>query len=150
MLLLFLLYFIFSVLAVFIFAGTVIEDKNYQNDLWNFDKFHTALMTLFRCSTGEDWPMFMYLYGGDDSWNRLKSKVFFLVYIFLSSIVMLKVFQLVVMQQFDEYYFNLDNPINSFDEISEKFRETWNLFTIKTRGSKIKASRITEFFYYLE
>ena len=54
------------------------------------------------------------------------------------------------MQQFDEYYFNIDNPINSFDEMSETFRATWNLFTIKTRGSRIKQSRISEFFYYLE
>ena len=95
--LLFLVYFIFSVLAVFIYSGVVVDDPNFQNELWNFKDFHHALMTLFRCSTGEDWPMFMYLYGKGSSLDKLKSVVFFLIYIFISSIVMLKVFQLVVM-----------------------------------------------------
>lgn len=148
--LLFLIYFIFSVLSVFLFSGIKIDDPNFQNELYNFDNFHMALMTLFRCSTGEDWPSFMYLYGGTDPIDQLKARAFFLIFIFLSSTVMLNLFQLVVMQQFDEYYFNEDNPINSFDDISETFRNTWNIFTVKSKGAKIKESRIVDFFYYLE
>jgi hypothetical protein len=149
--LLFLLYFIFSVLAVYLFEGTPhMPELGQQAELFNFDNFHMALITLFRCSTGEDWPTFMYHYGQDSALDSLKSRLFFLTYIFLSSTVMLQVFQLVVMQQFDEYYFNPDNPINSFDDISESFRQTWNRFTTKTRGTMIKSSRIVEFFHHLE
>ena len=148
--LLFLVYFIFSVLAVFLFKTEAVADTYYKNELWNFDNFHVALMTLFRCSTGEDWPGFMYLYAGTDSTSIFQARAFFLVYIFLSTTVMLKVFQLVVMQQFDEFYFNPDNPINSFDDASQIFHTTWNLFTTKQRGTKIKASRIVDFFTYLE
>lgn len=148
--LLFLIYFIFSVLACFLFKGTVVADKNFQNDLWGFQNFHIAFMTLFRCSTGEDWPTFMYLYGEAGGLEKMKSQLFFLFYIFLTAIVMLKVFQLVVMEQFDEFYFNPDNAINSFDDISETFDVTWNQFTINHSGKKIKASRLVEFFYYLE
>lgn len=150
LILLFLIYFIFSVLAVFLFSGVKINDPDFQNELYNFDNFHLSLMTLFRCSTGEDWPTFMYLYGEGSPLDQLKARGFFLVFIFLSSTVMLNVFQLVVMQQFDEYYFNEDNPINSFDDISETFRNTWNIFTVKSRGTRIKSSRIVDFFYYLE
>lgn len=151
MVLLLLVYFIFSVLAVFLFSGTVPRDDNFNNDLFNFDNFHMAMITLFRCSTGENWPQFMFYYGATGSWSdSLKSRFFFVFFIFLSYTVMLQVFQLVVMQQFDEYYFNSDNPINSFDEAEEIFRKTWNQFTIKTRGTKIKASRMVQLFYYLE
>ena len=90
--LLFLVYFIFSVLAVFVFDGVKVQDPNFQNELWNFNNFHLAFMTLFRCSTGEDWPMFMYLYGSGGGLDSIKSKLFFLIYIFLSSIVMLNLF----------------------------------------------------------
>jgi hypothetical protein len=150
--LLFLIYFIFSILAWFIFKDVNVTDIGFNNNIYNFKNFHNSLMTLFRCSTGEDWPLFMYLYGDNpsDSFAAIKSRAFFLIYIFLSSIVMLKVFQLVVMQQFDEFYFNPDNPINSFDDMSETFRATWNQFSIKTRGERIKSSRIVDFFYYLE
>ena len=151
MVLLLLVYFIFSVLAVFLFSGTVSRHDKYNNDLFNFDNFHMAMITLFRCSTGENWPEFMYYYGKTGEWSdSLKARIFFVFYIFLSYTVMLQVFQLVVMQQFDEYYFNSDNPINSFDEAEEVFRKTWNQFTIKTRGAKIKGSRMVQFFYYLE
>ena len=148
--LLFLVYFIFSVLAVFLFKSEVVTDTYYYNELWNFNNFHLALMTLFRCSTGEDWPGFMYLYTSDSSTSILQARAFFIIYIFLSTTVMLKVFQLVVMQQFDEFYFNPDNPINSFDDASQTFHSTWNLFTTKQRGTKIKATRIVDFFTILE
>ena len=95
MLLLFLLYFIFSVLAVFLFKGSPF-DVDFNNDLFNFTDFHHAFITLFRCSTGEDWHRFMYFHGDQDG-NFVVSRVFFIFYVFISSIVMLKVFQLVVM-----------------------------------------------------
>jgi hypothetical protein len=148
--LLFLLYFIFSVLACFLFDNSSVSNPEYNGELWGFRNFHISLMTLFRCSTGEDWPTFMYLYAEEGGWEAAKSKFFFMIYIFLSSTVMLQVFQLVVMEQFDEYYFNTDNAINSFDELVDVFDTTWNQFTIKYKGTKIKESRLIEFFTFLE
>lgn len=145
-----LIYFIFAVLAVFLFKDYPVADKdNFQNAYFNFNTFHNAFLTLFVLSTGENWPSFMYQYG-KSGLDKLVAQSFFLIFIFLTSIVMINVFQLVVMQQFDEFYFNSDNAVNSFDEMAENFRTTWNLFTIKTRGTRIKESRITEFFYFLE
>jgi uncharacterized membrane protein len=148
--LLMLIYFIFAVLAVFIFKNYPVDDpENYQNEYYNFNTFHNAFLTLFVLSTGENWPGFMYQYG-KSGLDKLVSQAFFIFFIFLTTIVMINVFQLVVMQQFDEFYFNSDNAVNSFDEMAENFRTTWNLFTIKTQGMKIKESRMTEFFYFLE
>ena len=146
--LLFLIYFVFSVLAVFLFKNAPF-DRDYNNEVFNYRDFHHAIVTLFRCSTGEDWHQFMYFHSKQDG-KRAISIIFFLSYIFLTAIVMLKVFQLVVMKQFDEFYFNPDNPLNSFQEISERFKSTWNYFTRRERGLKIRSSRLPEFFYYLE
>lgn len=54
--LLMLIYFIFSILAVFIFRNELNVAVGVVNTpLANFNNFHEALITLFRCSTGEDW-----------------------------------------------------------------------------------------------
>lgn len=56
--LLFLIFFIYSVLGVFLFrnitSGLVIDDYA------NFKNFGNAMTTLFRCSTGEDWHRVMF------------------------------------------------------------------------------------------
>jgi Ion transport protein len=142
MVLLLLAYFIFAVLGVFLFKGAP-PDQLYNNDVFNFNDFHHAFLTLFRCSTGENWPTFMFFYSNQPG-AAIYGRVFWVFFVFFASMVMLKVFQLVVMQQFEEFYFNTVNPLNSFNDLSETFRSTWNLFTIKSRGTKIKASRLTE------
>lgn len=51
--LLFLVFFIFSILGVFLFgnikSGWAIDETN------NFQDFHHSIELLFRCATGEDW-----------------------------------------------------------------------------------------------
>ena len=61
--LLFLVYFIFSVLAVFLFQNAI-QGIHIDNDLVSFRNFGIAMLTLFRCSTGEDWYKIMY-----DTWR---------------------------------------------------------------------------------
>lgn len=54
-----LVFFIFAVLGVFVLKDTppgLIVDDEYNN----FKNFGNALLILFRCSTGEDWPKIMY------------------------------------------------------------------------------------------
>lgn len=144
--LLFLIYFIFAILGVFIFKGTK-EDQMVNNDIVNFDNFLNALLVLFRCSTGEDWQLFMYHYSEYKS--PVFGRAFFLFYILLSSFVMLNMFTLVVTQQFEEFYFNPDNPITSFTDMAEIFRKQWNFFTWKTKGKKIRERSLVDFFSFL-
>ena len=90
-----------------------------NNDKVNFNNFLNAYIVLFRCSTGEDWHVFMYHYSESAGFF---GKLYFLFYILLASFVMLNMFTLVVAQQFEEFYFNPDNPITSFQEMAEEFR----------------------------
>ncbi len=56
--LLFLVFFIYAILGVFIFKD--ITTGNAINKYNNFQNFGNAMLTLFRCSTGEDWPLVMF------------------------------------------------------------------------------------------
>jgi hypothetical protein len=104
-------------------------------------------MVLFRCSTGEDWQLFMYHYS--EHGNVMFGRFYFLFYTLLSSFVMLNMFTLVVTQQFEDFYFNPDNPITTFVDMSEVFRKQWNFFTWKTKGRKIKERSLVDFFSFL-
>jgi hypothetical protein len=53
-----LVFFIYSVLGVFLFksvnSGLMVSKYN------NFENFGMAMMTLFRCATGENWNLIMF------------------------------------------------------------------------------------------
>ena len=56
--LLLLVYFVFSILGVFLFRN--IHTGDAIDGYANFSNFGMAMITLFRCSTGEDWFKIMY------------------------------------------------------------------------------------------
>ena len=91
--------------------------------------------------------MFMYIYSIN---MPIVSRVFFISYVFLSTFVMLNMFTLVVTQQFEQFYFNIDNPISCFDEIANEFRTSWTFFTIRTKGTKIKERNLVDLFSILK
>ena len=85
-------------------------------------------MTLFRMSTGEDWYKIMFdlsrplgdTYGchydscqgsGLNNIFLALSIVFFIFYILIVQYIMLNLFILVLMQNFEENYISADNPI---------------------------------------
>jgi hypothetical protein len=57
--LLILVMFIYSILGCFAF-GSVKSTGKIINDYNNFHNFHNAILTLFRCATGEDWYSIMF------------------------------------------------------------------------------------------
>lgn len=56
--LLFLFLFLFAVLGVFLFSGVKLQSE--LDDHANFQDFGTALLTLFRVVTGENWQNIMF------------------------------------------------------------------------------------------
>lgn len=147
--LLFLIFSIFSVIACFIFQNSKGVNPQYYNPNSNFDNFHMALFTLFKCSTGEDWPSYMYNYG-ESPGNYVYSRLFFMIFIFVVSIVMLNLLDLVVVSIFENFYFDPDNVLMHFDQITKTFNDTWNAFTFKTKGEKIHYRTLSRFFATLQ
>lgn len=134
--LLMLIFFMLSILGNFFFSGlttgVVIDDfKNYQN-------FGQAFLLLFAISTGEDWNRIMFdcidtppdCIEGETCGTSL-TPVYYIIFQMLVSQVMLNLFILVIIQQFETYYVSEDNPLEQFRENSERFNKTWEKFTGK-------------------
>lgn len=136
-LVLFLVYFIYAVLGVFLFKG---YDPAFEN-------FLQSIIFLFKCSTGEAWPDFMY---NDEEYNAITAGLFWHSYIFLTTFTLMNLFMSVIIDQFSNFYFNESNPINSFEEIVEEFRVCWLLFTANEKGDKIKSKDVLNFFICLK
>eukprot|EP00614_Pseudopedinella_elastica_P016925 CAMPEP_0172645448 /NCGR_PEP_ID=MMETSP1068-20121228/239734_1 /TAXON_ID=35684 /ORGANISM="Pseudopedinella elastica, Strain CCMP716" /LENGTH=911 /DNA_ID=CAMNT_0013459685 /DNA_START=168 /DNA_END=2903 /DNA_ORIENTATION=+ len=113
-LILFVVFYLFAVGGMMLFAS---------NDHWHFGRLHRALLTLFRIATFEDWTDVMYInvygcsrwgYNDDDTQPRASfcSKVdyepkwwaafYFIIFIFLGSLVLLTLFVGVVTTSMEE------------------------------------------------
>jgi len=146
--LLMMVYFIFAVIGCFVFKNAEVN-KEYNNQVLNFNTFHVGLLTLFVCSTGEDWPVVMYNYG-DSKGMYIVARVYFMTYILVTTFIMLNLLELVVVQIFESFYFDPDNVLETFDQISTEFNKTWIAFTISTKGKRIKSIQLPRLFAHLK
>ncbi len=137
LMLLMLIYFIFSILGVFLFKE--VGDSSFQN-------FGVTFIELFRYSTGEDWHVGMYKFSEN---KPILGKIYFISYIFFSFFIMINMFVLIVIEQFENFYFNKENPINCFEDITDEFRKIWGLFCVDN-GEKIKHGDVYNFFICLK
>jgi hypothetical protein len=115
--LLLLVFFIYSVLGVFLFKD--IKKGNAIDNYNNFFNFGNAMLTLFRCSTGENWQVFMFDCGkttrctdGVDCGTRIIffflsgffiyiilkafSSIYFITFVLVCTYVMLNLFILII------------------------------------------------------
>ena len=86
----------------------------------NFKNFGLALLMLFRISTGEDWNYVMYdtmdpknCMFNTDCVNPF-APFYFISFILICTDVMLNLFVLIILQQFDKYYLPPDNVMAKF------------------------------------
>ncbi|CAD8085687.1 unnamed protein product [Paramecium sonneborni] len=130
--LMFLLYFIFSVLGVFLFSN--LSDGYIINSENNFNDFHHALILLFRCTTGEDWYLLMY-----DIMNKVNYYycAYFIIFVVIMQRIMLNLFVLIILDQYERFYFNSDNPLQRFQEFEDDFVDGWAPLTSETKGQQI-------------
>ncbi len=59
--------------------------------------------------------------------------------------IMLNLFILVIIQQFEQYYVSEDNPIQKFKQNLVLFEKVWIEFTEKQNNIKIKEKLLTKF-----
>lgn len=132
--LLLLILFMFSILGVFFFRG--IAGGLVINEYKNFWTFSDGFLLLFAISTGEDWNRLMYdcvnsqdCFEGQAPCSTEYAPAFYITFIMIVSHVMLNLFILVIIQQFDTYYVSDDNPLQKFKNNLDTFQETWSQLT---------------------
>lgn len=157
--LLLLILFMFAVLGVFFFSELTenpsgeeklnVIDKTYKN----FINFGSSYLLLFAISTGEDWNVLMYDCV-DTSPDCFEGKtcgtafapVYYICFIMVVTHVMLNLFILVIIQQFETYYVADDNPIKTFNSNFEVFHEVWVERTKKHKVVRIRERDVIDFF----
>jgi len=150
--LLMLIFFMFSVLGVFMF-GEVTEGE-VLDDLKNFNNFFNAFLLLFAVSTGEDWNLIMFDCGRTPpdcipkrTCGNIFAKLYFYALVLVCSHVMLNLFILVIIQQFETYYLPKENMIVKFKQDLNSFMSVWIKFTQKKyKCQRIKEKMLIEFF----
>lgn len=153
--LLMLIFFMFSILGVFMF-GEVTEGE-VLDDLKNFNNFFNAFLLLFALSTGEDWNLIMFDCGRTPpdcipgrTCGNMFSKLYFYALVLVCSHVMLNLFILVIIQQFEQYYLPKENMIVKFKQDLKSFMDVWIKFTQKKyRCQRIKEKMLLDFFQEL-
>lgn len=142
--LLILVYFIFSVLGVFLFSdivsGEIIDDLN------NFSNFNYAMVLLFRCSTGESWWSFMF----DTYKSNPYAPLYWIPFIVICNFIMMNLFILVILDEFEKYSQKGDSPHTVFKESIVEFRKNWSALTRASHGTKMPARVLIDFFKLLE
>jgi len=117
------------------------------SDYKNFTVFHTSFLLLFAVATGEDWNMIMYDCSRtapdcipNETCGSYLGPVYFMAVILLVTYVMLNLFILVIIQQFEKLYLNQDGPLFKFNRDYEIIVKAWVRFTGKNGCVKLKGS----------
>lgn len=135
--LLVLVYFMMAVLANFQ-LNNITEGEALDPNFKNFKNGETSFILLFALSTGEDWNKVMFdcsrtpaegCVEGIDCGSPGFAFLFFPAMIVIISYVMLNLFILVIIQQFDQYYLPAENILGQFKEDQGSFMEIWREFT---------------------
>lgn len=122
--------FIYSILGNFLFKN-VKEGSLEVREFRNFWNFHNSILSLFVYSTGENWPNMMYDCGRtSDCVDGVNcgsdfSVFFFLTFTMMATTVMLNLFVLIILNDFEAYNLKDDNPVELFKENLENFRSIW-------------------------
>ncbi|CAK80287.1 unnamed protein product (macronuclear) [Paramecium tetraurelia] len=119
----------------------------------NFRNFINAALVLFKCTTGDDWRALIIdcsrsnMYCRDDvqqcgsGW----AYSYFLSYYLLSNIVVMNLFVLALVDQFESFFSTTTNVIQTFVENIDHFCNCWCRYTYDTKGLKMHTRYIGRF-----
>ena len=153
-LLLMLIFFcIFAILGCYFYDS--ITYKNYKdqfvyiNEYYNLDNFYNSFLLVFRCATGENWNNIMIelAFVDTEKVSEAYGYIYFIISNFTNSIIMLNLFLMVTLQQYDEFTNKNYNPIEKFESFLIDFNNAWNKFSDdEDEGFRIKKLYVIQFF----
>ena len=144
---------IFGILGCYIYDNLKYneykEDLFYINEYYNLDNFYYAFLLIFRCTTGENWNNIMMelAYINPNKFSSAYAFTYMIVGNFVNSVIMLNLFLMVTLQQYDEFTNKNYNPIEKFNIFLDEFNNSWNKFsTFEDKGFRIRKGLIINFF----
>jgi len=114
-----LMFFVFGVLGMNLFGSATMPQGDYLNRHANFNSLGRAMLTLFRCSTGESWNGIMH---DIMEFQPLWAPIYFVIFTILCFFMMVNLFIAVILENFEDIG-NTDNGIG--DDHMHTFKEEW-------------------------
>ena len=152
-LLMLIIFCIFAILGCYFYDGIIYEKYKskftYINEFYNLDNFYTSFLLTFRCTTGESWPNIMMelAFIDEEKVSEAYAYIYMIISNFINSIIMLNLFLMVTLQQYDEFTGKNYNPIEKFESFLTVFNNSWNKFsTPEDKGIRIKQGAVILFF----
>ncbi|CAD8187083.1 unnamed protein product [Paramecium octaurelia] len=152
---------IFSILIItmLVFAlfgcqlfGTI-DKGQVLDDQLNFMTAASAMMTLFKCASGDDWRTVMTdtMHYNPLCWEDPKycgsfaSQIYFFLFMFFSTYVLLTLFLLSLVEQFESFFQLQDSPIQSYVENIDKIKTIWCKYSSETQGQTMHYKFLCKF-----
>ena len=152
-LLMFLVYCIFAILGCYLYEKITYKKYgsqfSYLSQFYNFDNFYYSFLLCFRATTGEDWPSIMLelAFIDQDEVSETQAYVYMIMMNFFNYIIILNLFLMVTLQQYDQFTNKSYNPLELFEEFLNTFRIAWNKYSNKKdNGYRIPKLLIVNFF----
>lgn len=131
--LLIIIFFIYAITGCFLFGK--VSNGQVINEYINFNNFFNALVTLFTCSTQDNWAAIMSDCSDicinqeiKDNCGSSWATIYFFSFIFLVGQILLNMIILILMQAFEEFYINPDQPLKFYEDYVKKFKLFWSKF----------------------
>lgn len=140
-----LIFLIYSVLGVLLFRN--VNTGARIDSFYNFSTFHSSILLLYRMTTGEDWYLIMF-----DCFavaGQAVSYLYFFTFIIFTSLLLLNLFIMVILQNYEEFESKTHSAINLFNDIIKVFRKVWENYSVNYQGFAIKHTDLIEFLYEL-
>ena len=152
-LLMIIIFCIFAILGCYFYDSITYKKYKskfiYINEYYNLDNFYNSFLLTFRCATGESWPNIMMelAFVDTDTVSEAYAYIYMIISNFVNSIIMLNLFLMVTLQQYDEFTNKKYNPIEKFESFLSEFNNSWNKFsTPEDKGIRIKKGLVINFF----
>jgi len=145
--LLFIIFFVYAVLGCRWFwqfrSGQVLDDY------LNFKDFFYALMTMFRTGTANDWNSLMFDVVGnenDNQINKVRDYLFFVSFMLITFFFLINLFTLTLTKEFEDFYLNINSPMQLYKDNLKRFRTLWSTFCLKESLMVIRVEKLAIFF----
>ena len=157
--------FLFNILLLFLMVFTcyanlgcdlfgVLSKGSVLDDLLNFQDFPKAMLTLFKCVCIFGWRNVMtdttYLnpfcsHENPEYCGSKLSYLYFVTFMILCRLILLNLFVLALVEQFEGFFDSQDSPLETYVEHIDKFRTVWCKYSYDTRGVKMHTKYLANF-----
>jgi hypothetical protein len=143
--LLFLTQSIYAILGAFIF-GNIQFNLSDNPDILNFKNFHSAWVSIFVWTSGENWYLCAYDMINSAGYG---AALYWLSFQTIVPQVLVQLFVLVMLDEFENNFIRSSNPYSLFDSIEQDFIEQWVIMSEKREGLRIEERKVIDLYLAL-